>query len=283
MQQKGVIYLFILFLVIALVAGVYLVQQRTNFLPKAGGGIVENAYAVEAVILIPSDWREKISEEQLNNYKKNAYETLTYVRNWYSDKLNGYTFTLRNSSIDVIYAQRPLEYEKQTIDPRTMYDLFQKVDGFNEVKVDDKTVEVVWLIGTGTEDVTAVASTFYVIMNENSLSSFDEEKNKNESLGTLAHELGHTFGLVSAGWAKVHPCAELLEDDCLPGAPRPLPKFEDMKNDVMSNGGVYQFPNTGFSNSIHNPEIWKLFQSPFINPNHDSIPPEIVVPENSRE
>lgn len=93
----------------------------------------------------------------------------------------------------------------------------------------------------------------------------------------LAHELGHAFGLVHAGWANDHPCTEVSkEKECQKNAPTPLPGPEEW-NTVMGYGLIYI--QGGFNNSGYNPELWKLYQSPWINPEGDPVPDGVTLPK----
>lgn len=261
----------LLFLAISIPIGLYLSQKTQIFKPRAVESNIANLnYVVKPVLLIPIDWKDKISQSDIGQYKSNTQEALKVVQNWYSSKLNGHTFNIDRSDFKVVYSLKPLNFKRQTIDSRNTADLFFEIDGGVLIPTEDKVIQAIWLIGSEDLDATAGGR---VVINHSAIFEYTGEKGeflKNRALGILAHELGHTFGLK-------HPCTILTEDDCPPDAPRPLPELNESLNSIMK-GPPTGFPNLGFNNSIHNPEVGKVYQSPFINPNHDNPPPGTIIP-----
>jgi hypothetical protein len=172
--------------------------------------------------------------------------------------------------------------------------------GDEEVKIIDKLlpkelldsipkneVPIFWIIGTSSSlesfsltGLGAATITSQVVIMpwdllEGLSPSYQIKKVHDFARKALAHELGHAFGLVLAGWAKDHPCTTVSVDNCEQGAPQPLPGPEEW-NTVMGYGLI--FLQGGFNNSGHNPELWKLYQSPWINPTHDPPPAGIIFP-----
>lgn len=84
--------------------------------------------------------------------------------------------------------------------------------------------------------------------------------------GLLTKELGHAFGLIYAGDAKANTCSVVSKNDCSYLAFRKLPPASEYENSIMGNGWQ-RFPNASLNDTRSNPEIQRLMESPFINPN----------------
>lgn len=232
---------------------------------EAGG-----ANEVRPVILIPKDWKERLKVEDLDQYKSNAISALSEVQRFYSQKLNGKTFKFSNN-VEVVNSPKGIEGVPQT----TAYNIFVALDGFSVLPAQGGIVYAVWIIGSysGTRNGGEILGGSYTYLtNEDLINSAPGENQvfRNGSIGVLAHELGHAFGLVFSGFANAHPCSEISQKECVINAPKPLPLGEEYSNDIMGFFGNY--PNAGFNNTTYNPEITKIFKSPFINPENEAPP-----------
>lgn len=237
------------------------------FLPQHE--VFAQEYKVRSYIVIPANFDTPEIENKLPQYKNSILQALKSIQSWYAEKLSGHTFRFVED-IEVVRTK------KTTLKTYSTLMMYEELEGDKLVPLQRGTVKTVWMIGS-------------TDMSEWGLHGDDEGKtwlshwlltqlssaspgSRNRALGTLAHELGHAFGLVQSGYARGHPCTINYPFECIDIAPRPLPGTDEEVGSVMSYGGSPFYPNTGFNNSIYNPEKWKLYQIAFINPNHDPAP-----------
>lgn len=267
-------------------------------------------YIVKPVIMIPSDWKEVSSETIETKFKPHIAQALEEVQVFFASKLDGKTFNF-DRNVEVVYTKEATDFKiKNRLgwefgNIGSVGALYDKLNGDQYLTPKDNAIYVVWIVGS--KDLTATASlrrsqinpknvaaralTFVfrshggvATLNHDNLLSLDpiseefqsDKRHTNkriDSLFTLVHELSHTFGLVEAGYAKGHPCTEITPEECIAGAPKPLPPEDEVNVDVVGHGGFLRgLFELRINNSYHNPELWKLYQSPFINPYKDPAP-----------
>lgn len=248
--------------------------------------IFAQSYIVNAFIVVPSDWRRRIDSSTEQRYKQNFANAIEEAKQFYAKKLNGHTF-FYDPNITVIDAPNPIGNVKlgEGI-PHALATLGLQPE------VRDAPygrVYVFLLIGSSNrgagalgreKDVQAGSTGGQVYLNHEQIEDYGSSNNKIKKIavGGLIHELGHVFGLSYNGWAKAHPCSIISKDQCikLPGLGTTIayPPESEYLNSVMGVGlyGI-DSPNVGFNNTIYNPEVQKIYKSPFINPNQDPPPP----------
>lgn len=237
------------------------------FLPQHE--VFAQEYKVRSYIVIPANFDTPEVENKLPQYTKNILQALKSVQSWYADKLSAHTFRFVED-IEVIRTK------KTTFKTFSTLEMYKELEGDKLIPLQRGTVKTVWMIGSNDmsewgmhgDDEGRTWLSHWLLTRINS----PNPENRNLALGTLAHELGHAFGLVRSGYARGHSCTVNYPHECINIAPRPLPGTDEEVGSVMSYGGYPFYPNTGFNNSIYNPEKWKLYQLAFINPNHNPAP-----------
>lgn len=237
------------------------------FLPQHE--VFAQEYKVRSYILIPANLDTPEIENKLPQYKNNILQALKNVQSWYADKLSSHTFRFVED-VEVVRTK------KTAFNTFSTLEMYKELEGDKLIPLQRGTVKTVWMIGSTDmsewgnhgDDEGRTWLSHWLLTEINS----PNPGNRNRALGTLAHELGHAFGVVSSGYAKWHPCTINYPNECINIAPRPLPGTDEEVGSVMSYRGYPLYPNTGFNNSIYNPEKWKLYQTAFINPNHDPAP-----------
>lgn len=237
------------------------------FLPQHE--VFAQEYKVRSYIVIPANFDTPEIANKLPQYKNSILQALKSVQSWYADKLSGHTFRFVED-IEVIRTK------KTAFNTFSTLQMYEELEGDKLVPLQRGTVKTVWMIGSSDmsewgehgDDEGRTWLSHWLLTEINS----PNPKNRDRAIGTLAHELGHAFGLVRSGYAKGHSCTVNYPHECINIAPRPLPGTDEEVGSVMSYRGYPFYPNTGFNNSIYNPEKWKLYQVAFINPNHDPAP-----------
>ena len=215
-------------------------------------------YAVQPVIFIAPNYKDEGATISLDQHKQTILTALEEIRQWYAKQLNGKTFNIIKS-VRVV--------NSSTFDPNYT----------QLVPREDKTVNIVYMVGMGGKFAGSwgyekTAALGYDVL----LDLYD--KGRGDSLGALAHELGHSFGLVETRWAGSHPCTVISLENCKLGDPDfpssdKLPPAEEWSSGVMGSGNhYYPAPYVKFNNSIINAEIWKAYQTPYLNPRKDPAP-----------
>ncbi len=254
-------------------------------------------YIIKPIILVPNDFKEKYSEHYLDNvYKPTILNTLETVQQFYANRLNGSTFTYSND-IKIIYSNQDTPPGANSV-----FDFFWRLSGpfwiFEEGNT--KPVYTIWVVGSegvapnggeveykftrNFENVPILQSfganlgltpskyTYRIaLMNHQSLLVFNPGETdtfgQHFSFKSLAHELGHAFGVNYSDYAKHHPCTEVSQEWCTDYAKslNIFPVAEEWTTDVM--GYIeYDLSKATLSNSTYNPEISKLCQSPYLHP-----------------
>lgn len=86
------------------------------------------------------------------------------------------------------------------------------------------------------------------------------------AMRTIAHELGHAFGLLMASrWAVAHPCSVAKPNECRPDLDKKFyPNADEWNYSLMGYGsGGRPLKTIGFNDSCVNPERTLLKHSPF--------------------
>lgn len=246
------------------------------FLKLASGSISTPKSLVKVYIVVPADEQKPVNT--IEKYKQDALRGLEEARTFYSSKLQGHTFTY-SPEVQVINTNKSLS----SLPLNQMFCVADIVDALG-VYTEEGAVNVIFVIGTNMGGC-AVGSLNdgTVWLSEDILArlgSSDPEYH-NYGVGYLMHEMGHAFSLVNAGWSSNHPCTEISKQECAKGPPGlgaiiPYPPGSESKYSIIGSGvdfyGGLESSKVGFNNTESSPEIWKLYQSHFINPNGDPAP-----------
>lgn len=261
--------------------------MKVNTVYGSGGG-----YIVKPFLVIPSDWRSRISQDQENTYIKNIQKGMEASRQFYASHLYGHTFDY-DPNVQVINSDLPSSNITES------GCVVWALDQLNIPKYDpvdpEKITNLFFIVGSGniascamttSSDITD-ASTYNLrvaAINHQHLEMLGESDNR-FAVGIISHELGHTFGLSNGGLANGHPCSIIDEDQCkkIPdlGVSIPYPPASECLNSVMGLdycGSASNLSNLGFDNSDYNPEIRDIYKSPFINPDGSSAPVLVTPP-----
>ncbi len=253
----------------------------------------QNNNIVEAYLLIPDDWTNRISSHDMIRYKETILKGLKDTQEFYASKLNGHTFTY---DTNVKVNARPIgsfDLSKEGC-AGVLVDQLSLSDFRTQFQLNGR-VRLFFVIGSANRNSCAHTRPNLtnlgrflkldereVFMNHQHLEMLGDKDEKKHSTGlrALAHELGHAFGLVFAGWAGAHTCSIEQKDWCIAipglGSSVPYPPASECTNSIMSYCQLDEFYLKGFNNSIYNPEIQKIYKSPFINPNGDPAPNPIT-------
>lgn len=242
-------------------------------------------YTVQPILLIPKDWKSRVTPELENQYKQNILDSLSEVQSWYKTKLNGKAFKFPNR-VDVRQVDGeigdPTYFSKinDADNRKDIWSVFLRLGGRDFLFYPDDTLHAFWLVGSGgggnwggyiSRNGDTTRKVFFALLTHENLINLDKKRDpwiRNKELGIVAHELGHGFNLVFAGKAKGHPCSEASTNECL-GEP-PFPPADEWSENVM--GPQWLYPNTGFTNTIANPVVEKAYKSLFLNPQRDPAP-----------
>ncbi|OGE27960.1 hypothetical protein A2867_02705 [Candidatus Daviesbacteria bacterium RIFCSPHIGHO2_01_FULL_40_11] len=242
-----------------------------TFIVRLVPSVYASEYKVKGIILVPADLKDYDRITGLGDARRDVISSFKAAQKFYAAKLNGKTFSY-DDVIDVVYSDKNSE---RGIAP-SMYDIYRNLGGDKLIKPEAGVVKAVWILGGL---LVGVMSQGGAISKDSGMAFFALNDPMANRDFIVAHELGHAFGLVESGYAKGHPCTIVSTIDCVTGAPEPLPGISEWTGSVMGygsnlTGGIVglDFPFLGFNNSVYNPEIWKLYQSPFINPQGDSAP-----------
>lgn len=222
--------------------------------------------AVKPAIYIPADWNKEEVKTKIPEYKEEILKALKVLQKWYAQRLNGKTFRI-NEEVDVVFSNEIGENK-----PNLVEDAFYSTGGDKILPFNSSYVRVVFVVG---RNGIATGGPGFAFLSYSDLLLLAENQIKDSMLGLIGHELGHSFGLVFAGWAMAHPCTVSTENECKKGAPPDLPSSEESREAIMGIGWP-SFPNVKFNNSTFNPEVWKIYQSPFINSQNDPAPPPLT-------
>ncbi len=226
---------------------------------------------VRGAIVIPADWRDRVSSSDLQTYRQDIYKALIEIQGWYANRLSGHTFARVDPNVVLVYSD-------QTIDdkhPVYAFDAFNMVGGYHLIDYKPSDRSVVWAIWIiGSNNAVSTSDTKNTFMNHTGLINLNDSADidfRNSSKGNVAHELGHSFGLVYSAYSKAHPCSVITDFECTLQAPKPYPVASETLGDIMGRG-AYLYPNTGIQNTTYNPEVQIIYRNSLINPNHDPAP-----------
>lgn len=248
-------------------------------------------YKVKPYLIIPSNWKTRITPEKEAKYKENILNSLTAAQEYYRKKLSGLTFEYLRS-VETINAPNSYPDDPSDNIAGHLFNLGIKDFSAGANSVPGNFIYIVYIVGSGNETSAATcsvpcyetpngASNLALISHEllEKLGSDAEIypsspiTKKRFAQGVVAHELGHTFNLVFSGWAIAHPCSIISKGECNKQASSGTypPEYEYSKG--LMGIGYQFFPESNLNNTIFNPEIQKIFQSPFIiNPNKNPAP-----------
>lgn len=282
-------------------------------------------YVVQPVILMPEDWESRITADRLENeFKPNILNATKEVKKFYGDKLNGHSFNVADSVQvrKVNFNAGDLKYLEDSYSPeshgRHIGVLFDKLGGYETFPPQEGVVYSIWIVGsenmpfrTGWPGIWPDKLSYeygYAMMNDQDIRNLykgADPRQRNMTLGILAHELGHAFGLVNLGlnnqrgFTKAHICSVISIDECERGAlpicylnrenlnqtekqkceqdlEEQLPSDSEWEDNVMGRARNYPFNNPpnihGFTNNRINPVVANAYLSPFLNPNKDPGP-----------
>lgn len=253
------------------------------FFPSTG--LAADFYRVKPYLVVPSAY--ELSTAKQNRYSAGIRSALFEVQRFYASKLNGKTFNI-DDRVEIIKSSKSL----QGIHSNLYTALIRLAPELDVPQAG--LVRAIFILGTdttfnythggtsrpawGAPRGLDAGITYMDHLVVDSLAGGDSQT-KLWNVYALAHELGHAFGLNQSGYALWHTCWTQYQDqECIESAPLPLPEGDESANSVMSYNNTYgtlgitHSQLAGFVNTIHNPEIKKLYQSPFINPNHDPAP-----------
>ncbi len=214
-SEKGIAPIFILFLlVVAIIGGTFLVQNRTNVNPFAAE---EDKVLVAPYIVYPAD------KETSPDYKNAVAQSMIEIKKYYNDKA-GVDFKID----EVKVVKTTLNYDKFRCGPNptqaclddkravTSFERDQnwlsdeciKATGANRVM----TIKIVFCAGLGgmaagpennavvgdwvLQPISGTKNPWGIPCGEEYKDGSEVYCTKNAALGTIAHELGHSFGLV---------------------------------------------------------------------------------------
>lgn len=264
---------------IKILTNVFLILGLIFLFLRPGPDVVfaQNANTVKAYLVIPSDWKEKISPSTQERYKSSILRTLEEAKQFYSSKLNGHTFSYEN---DV-----PVFYSKgSTSGLKSIYCVADVAHRLGDAPF-PPSGKIYLLFIAGSSNYWPCAN-YYSSFSARAY--FDHqmieelgspiEKVHKYSLGVIMHELGHALGVP-------HPCSQSHKGECPPifglGTSIPYPPHSESEYSIVGSGADHMDDlRVGFNNSVVNPEIYTLFKSPFINPSGDPPPsptPSVVM------
>ncbi|MEK7616492.1 MAG: hypothetical protein AAB414_00365 [Patescibacteria group bacterium] len=229
-------------------------------------------YIVRPYLVIPSDWNTPETLEQIPTFKQDILQALEEVQTWYAENANGKTFNL-DEEVRVVFPQTAVV--ERRLGNSNIEDLVP-----NE---ENGVVNTNWIVGLWSGSALGTGAGNQLSSIGNARLSFDQLLDlhnveikegisyRENAIKILTHELGHAFGLVNAGYALSHPCTQISKNECRDGAPQPLPQPEEWNGSVMGQAFT-SFSRVKFNNSIHNPELWKLYGSAFVNPQREPAP-----------
>lgn len=254
------------------------------FLILPSSSYAAGVHLVQPFILVPKDWKNIETAEDIESYKRVIVSNLRSVQQFYASKLSGKSFNF-NPSVEVIYSDKNIagnsDKEIGGIFGDLNSDKFLNFFGNDLISLEENKVKVIWIIGMHTFKGIYAQGGSRGVHKGIALMPYVDLFGARGDLGfgpqqfskhALAHELGHAFGLNWSGYGKGHPCTEASLNECIDGTPQPYPPAIEWKSVMGYNAPSQQFPDVDFNNSLANPEIKKLYQSPFLNPENDPAP-----------
>ncbi len=235
---------------------------------------------VKPILVIPADWEDRISSDTIQNvYIPAILSGMSQAQQFYVAHLGGHSFNYIHE-VTVIHAKNRTNLEGACCATEVLARLNVLPTPPNG------EIDIAFVVGSGDKNAAAYDNPEMRLQDIAAIShNYIEElasnnpKLINYGVGAIAHELGHTFGLTHAGWGNQHPCSTASQNECIKSiqdavnaGTKQYPPASEWSTSVMGYGSIPIFPNTGFNNSIWNPEVQRIYQNPFINPNGDPAP-----------
>lgn len=254
------------FLIIGMLLISFFSFTEVTFARSGVSSLPGEDYLVQPILVIPDDWKSKVTQDKEDAYKNGIRNILTAVQSDYRNILQGPTFNFS-------------EVETKRIGPLNTQNAAHMCDILSKNGLDSvppaNSIPLNFIVGSGkTIDCALgnIAGISHDIL-ENSLHP-DNSKDYLWVRKTIAHELGHTFGLSWDGLANAHTCTILTPKQCKETAPEILRGEYPPSTECVSFMSYCQndsYP-MALDNTTANPEIKDLLQSSFITPKF--LPPE---------
>lgn len=241
---------------------------------------------VEPILLIPEDWKARVTTQLEEEYKEEILNALGKVQIHYSEILpNNLTFKFE-PAVKVKRVGKFTEFKTSHV-----MDLLQK-NGITLDKPPSNKIFIYFVVGSrDLEPVTKCVGCREAFVNHQALDDLIPTDDSVVNLGTnpyraIEHELGHAFGLSIGGAANGHTCSVLEPDHCKEEVRQKgnYPPPSECTNSFMSYCNLNKF-DIGLNNTLANPEVHDILTSTFINPGKieapKPVPPNATRPKVS--
>ena len=237
-----------------------LILLFTIFLGFKVSCVKADEFEIVPVIVIPKGYEARYNNTNLN---PGIISAMSEVSDWFSEKSGGLRFK-PPSTVQIAISQYSLP--SRPSNTNDIAELYYGLGGDSLVNRDPNKLYVFFMMGTGNSIPRGGKSRMW--MSEQSLIVLNSNPSpslKNPILGLIAHELSHAVGLTYSEYSDGHPCTWVtIENECLQKDLEKYPPATEYTDGVVGEG-TYKYPNTGFNNSIFNPEICSLYANQNLN------------------